>query len=111
VKGKSNCPCTRPGGPMRFYYNKWRLRSQKFWRKRKMYKNEIIEVVNGRVNKKLKQWYDAKVKDLALLLVKKLQSQNIQIQRFELEKDEQRFELEKNIQNPPLEIAEEVLSK
>ena len=76
-----------------------------------MYENEIIEVVNGRVNKKLKQWYDAKVKDLALLLVEKLDSQSIQIQKLELERDEQRFELEKDIQNPPLEIAEEVLSK
>lgn len=67
-----------------------------------MYKSEIIEVVNGRVNEELKQWYDAKVKSLALLLVEKLESQNIQIQRLELEKD---------IQNLPLEIPEEVLSK
>lgn len=44
-----------------------------------MYEKEIIEVVNGRVNEALKQWYDAKVKDLALLLVEKLQSQNVQI--------------------------------
>jgi len=44
-----------------------------------MYENEIVEVVNGRANEALKQWYDAKVKDLALLLVEKLQSQNVQI--------------------------------
>lgn len=67
-----------------------------------MYENEIIEVVNGRVNRKLKQWYDAKVKDLTLLLVEKLESQNIQIQRLELEKD---------MQDLSLEIPEEVLSK
>jgi len=67
-----------------------------------MYENEIIEMVNGRVNNELKQWYAAKVKDLALLLVEKLESQNIQIQRLELEKD---------VQNLALEIPEEVLSK
>ncbi len=67
-----------------------------------MYKSEIIEVVNGRVNEELKQWYDAKVKSLALLLVEKLESQDIQIQRLELEKD---------IQNLSLETPEEVLSK
>jgi len=76
-----------------------------------MYKNEIIEMINGRVNKNLKQWYEAKVKDLALLLMEKLESQNIQIRRFELEKDVQRLELERNMQNLPLEIPEEVLSK
>lgn len=67
-----------------------------------MYENEIIEVVNGRVNKALNQWYGAKVKDLALLLVEQLQSQNIKIQRFELEKD---------IKDLVLEIPEEVLVK
>ena len=67
-----------------------------------MYENEIIEVVNGRVNKELKQWYDVKVKDLALLLAEKLESQNIQIQRLELDKD---------VQNLALEIPKEVLSK
>jgi hypothetical protein len=67
-----------------------------------MYENEIIEAMNCRPNKKLRQWYDAKVKDLALLLVGKLKSQNIQIQRVELEKD---------MQNPPLEIPEEVVIK
>lgn len=74
-----------------------------------MYENEIIEVVNGRVNKELKQWYDAKVKNLALLLVKKLESQSIQIQRFELEKVVQRLELENEMQKLPLEISEGVL--
>ncbi len=59
----------------------------------------------------MKQWYDIKVKSLALLLVEKLQPQNIQIQRLELERDVQRFELEKNIHSLPLEIPEEVLSK
>ncbi len=68
----------------------------------KMYENEIIEMVNGRVNNELKKWYAAKVKDLALLLAEKLESQNIQIRRLELEKD---------VQNLPLEISEEVLSK
>lgn len=67
-----------------------------------MYENEIVEVVNGRVNNELKKWYAAKVKDLALLLVEKLESQNIQIQRLELEKD---------VQNLALEISEEVLAK
>ena len=76
-----------------------------------MYENEIIEMVNGRVNNELKQWYDVKVKEIALLLIDRLESQNIQIQRFELEKDVQRLELEKEIQNLSLEIPEEVLSK
>ena len=67
-----------------------------------MYENEIIEVVNGRVNEALNQWYDAKVKDLALLLVEQLQSQNIKIQRFELEKD---------VKDLVLEIPEEVVCK
>ena len=67
-----------------------------------MYENEIIEMVNGRVNNDLKQWYDVKVKEIALLLIDKLESQNIQIRRWELEED---------IQNLALEILEEVLSK
>jgi len=76
-----------------------------------MYENEIIEMVNGRVNKELKRWYDAKVKALALLLVEKLGSQSIQIQRLELEKVVQRLELENEMQKLPLEISEEVLAK
>jgi len=68
----------------------------------KMYENEIIEMVNGRVNNELKQWYDVKVKEIALLLIDKLESQNIQIRRWELEED---------IQNLALQISEEVLSK
>jgi len=76
-----------------------------------MYENEIIEVVDGRVNKELKQWYDAKVKDLALLLVEKLGSQSIEIERLELEKVVQRLELENGMQKLSLEISEEVLSK
>lgn len=67
-----------------------------------MYENEIIEMVNGRVNNDLKQWYDVKVKEIALLLIDKLESQNIQIRRWEIEKE---------IQNLVLEIPEEVLSK
>jgi len=67
-----------------------------------MYENEITEMVNGRVNNDLKQWYDVKVKEIALLLIDKLESQNIQIRRWELEED---------IQNLALEILEEVLSK
>ncbi len=67
-----------------------------------MYENEIIEMVNGRVNNDLKQWYDVKVKEIALLLIDKLESENIQIRRWELEED---------IQNLPLEIPEEVLTK
>ncbi len=67
-----------------------------------MYENEIIEMVNGRVNNELKQCYDVKVKEIALLLIDKLESQNIQIRRWELEED---------IQNLALEIPEEVLSK
>ena len=67
-----------------------------------MYENEIIEMVNGRVNNDLRQWYDVKVKEIALLLIDKLESQNIQIRRWELEED---------IQNLALEIPEEVLSK
>jgi len=67
-----------------------------------MYENEIIEVMNCKRNKKLRQWYDAKVGEITLLLVEKLQSQNIQIQRLELRKD---------MQDPSLEIPEEVLSK
>ncbi len=67
-----------------------------------MYENEIIEMVNGRVNKDLKQWYDVKVREIALLLIDKLKSQNIQIRRWEIEGD---------IQNLALEIPEEVLSK
>jgi len=67
-----------------------------------MYENEIIEMVNGRVNNDLKQWHDIKVKEIALLLIDKLESQNIQIRRWELEED---------IQNLALEIPEEVLSK
>jgi len=67
-----------------------------------MYENEIIEMVNGRVNNDLKQWYDVKVKEIALLLTDKLESQNIQIRRWEIEED---------IQNLALEIPEEVLSK
>jgi len=66
-----------------------------------MYENEIIEMVNGKVNNELKQWYDVKVKEVALLLIDKLESQNIQIRRWELEED---------IQNLALEILEEVLS-
>ena len=67
-----------------------------------MYENEIIEVMNCRPNKELRQWYDAKVKEITLLLAEKLRSQNIEIQRFELEKD---------MQDLVLEIPEEVLSK
>ncbi len=67
-----------------------------------MYENEIIEVVNGRVNNELKQWYDVKVKEIALLLTDKLESQNIQIRRWDLEKD---------VQNLALKIPEEVLSR
>ena len=67
-----------------------------------MYENEIIEMVNGRVNNELKQWYDVKVKEIALLLIDKLESQNIQIRRWELKEE---------IQNLALEIPEEVLSK
>ncbi len=67
-----------------------------------MYENEIIEMVNGRVNNDLKQWYDVKVKEIALLLINKLESQNIQIGRWEIGED---------IQNLPPEIPEEVLSK
>ena len=67
-----------------------------------MYENEIIEVMNCRSNKKLRQWYDAKVKEITLLLMEKLESQNIQIQRLELEKDRQDLSLE---------IPEEVMSK
>ncbi|MBA7474649.1 hypothetical protein ES703_107787 [subsurface metagenome] len=40
-----------------------------------MYENEIIEVMNCRSNKKLRQWYDAKVKEVTLLLMEKLESQ------------------------------------
>ncbi len=67
-----------------------------------MYQDEIIEMVNGRVNNDLKQWYAVKVKEVALLLIDKLESQNIQIRRWELEED---------IQNLALEISEEVLSR
>ena len=67
-----------------------------------MYENEIIEMVNGRVNNELKQWYDVKVREIALLLIDKLKSQNVQIRRWELEEE---------IQNLALEIPEEVLSK
>ncbi len=67
-----------------------------------MYENEIIEMVNSRVNNDLKQWYDVKVEEIALLLIDKLKSQNVQIRRWELEGD---------IQNLALEIPEEVLSK
>ena len=67
-----------------------------------MYQDEIIEMVNGRVNNDLKQWYDVKVKEIALLLIDKLESQNVQIRRWELEEE---------IQNLALEIPEEVLSK
>ena len=76
-----------------------------------MYENEIIEMVNGRVNEALKQWYDVKVKELALLLVEKLGSQSIQIERLELEKVVQRLELENEMQKLSLEIREEVLSR
>ena len=65
-----------------------------------MYENEVIEVVNNKTNKELKQWYNAKVKEIALLLIEKFELQSIQI-----------LELEKNIKNLPLEIPEEVLSK
>jgi len=68
----------------------------------KMYENEIIEIVNGRANNELRQWYDVKVKEIALLLIDKLESENIQIRRWEIEED---------IQNLPLEIPEEVLSR
>ena len=54
------------------------------------------------VSNDLKQWNDVKVKEVALLLIDKLESQNIQIRRWELEED---------IQNLALEIPEEVLSK
>jgi len=67
-----------------------------------MYENEIIEMVNGRVNNDLKQWYDVKVKEIALLLIDKLESQNIQIRRWELEEE---------MQNLAFEIPEEVLSR
>ncbi len=86
---------------MHFYYNKWGLRSQKTLEE-EMYENEIIEMVNGRVNNELKQWYDVKVKEIALLLIDKLESQNIQIRRRELEEE---------IHSLALEIPEEVLSK
>lgn len=76
-----------------------------------MYENEIIETVNGRVNNELKQWYDAKVKDLTLLLVEKLGSQSIRIERLELEKVVQRLGLENEMQKLALEITEEVLSR
>ena len=65
-----------------------------------MYENEIIEVMNCKRNKKLKQWYDAKVKEITLILVEKLESQDIQ-----------RLELEKDMQRLSLEIPEEVLPK
>ena len=67
-----------------------------------MYENEIIEMVNGRVNNELKQWYDVKVKEIALLLIDKFESQNIQIRRWELENEMQKL---------PPEISEEVLAK
>jgi len=67
-----------------------------------MYENEIIEVMNCKTNKKLREWYEVKVKEITLLLVEKLQLQNIQIQRFELEKD---------MQDLVLEIREEALSR
>ena len=71
-----------------------------------MYENEIIEVMNCKRNRKrnerLRQWYHAKVKEITLLLIEKLESQNIQIERLELRKD---------MQDLSLEIPEEVLSK
>ncbi len=67
-----------------------------------MYENEITEIMNCRRNKKLRQWYDDKVKEITLLLVEKLESQNIEIQTLELRKD---------MQDLPLEVPEEVLSK
>jgi len=45
-----------------------------------MYENEVIEVVNNKTNKKLKEWYNAKVKEIALLLIDKLESQSIHTQ-------------------------------
>ena len=65
-----------------------------------MDRNEIYELVNGRVNKELKQWYEAKVHEIALLFTEKLRHQATE-----------RLELEKNIRNLPLETTEEVLSK
>ena len=65
-----------------------------------MYENEIIEVINGRVNENLKQWYEAKVKEIALFLKEKLKYQAIK-----------ELELEKNIQSFAPEITEEVLIK
>ena len=65
-----------------------------------MYENEIIEVINGRVNKNLKQWHETKVKEIALFLKEELKYQAIQ-----------KLELEKNICNPAPEIIEEVLIK
>jgi len=67
-----------------------------------MYEDEIIEVMNCKRNKRLRQWYDTKVKEITSLLVEKLESQNIQIQRLQLRKD---------MQDLSLEIPEEVLSK
>lgn len=40
-----------------------------------MYENEFIEVMNSKTNKELRQWYDAKVKEITLLLMEKLESQ------------------------------------
>ncbi len=76
-----------------------------------MYESDIIETVNGRANEELKQWYDTKVKSLALLLAEKLGSQSIRIERLKLEKVLQRLGLESEIENLPLEIPEEVLAK
>ena len=67
-----------------------------------MYESEIVETVNRQVNQELRQWYTAKVEQIAALLVEKSQFQATQIQRLEMEY---------TIGQLSLEMPEEVLSK
>ena len=67
-----------------------------------MHESEIVETVNGQVNQELRQWYTAKIEQIASLLVEKLEFQSTQIQRLEMEY---------TVEQLSLEIPEEVLSK
>jgi len=42
-----------------------------------MYKDEIIEIVSVNKNKELSDWYNSNIKNLAKILIKKLETKKI----------------------------------
>jgi len=65
-----------------------------------MYRNEIIESINGNENKELNNWYYSNIKSLTKFLIYKLELKNIL-----------KIEPENNMLNIPAEIPEKVVSK